>query len=496
MDQDRPLKPGVRRVWSWFGALALALCVSACGQVIDVPELDAGPDAPPTSPNSLEVEGDANLTLVFGEEVELMVRYLDDDRAPIADALVGFAFDGRAHDSSLSVLQSLSNDVGLATTRLRAGTSAGAFRVRVSAPGADAVFLDVAVSDRGFGELIAEPVYEGERPVVTIGAAVFAELTCDAPMTRRERGDRYRAPGPDDTSVTIVGLPAGVPFAVVGRGESGDGTLLAWVCRDGVEVPAEGSVSVPLVLEDLPQRAMGSYDVRLGFEVGGTRDRITEAVSDLDAALRDTGGSLLILDAAEARLLAAGEDDAAAGLVAARETGLDVSFAGSVARSRVGVERALLEASEVLTNQLGALDVHGVLRVNADGVEFDVASVLTGPTLDTVVPLDPTVGYEPGTEVRATVSERGDRLVVEDMSIFIRASGLTRAVLLQEAAGSTRVALLVDLVSPGRTPHAISAPPKFILLIPPASYHHSPRVNPLARIGMLLAAHSCLFTTY
>ncbi len=88
-------------MWSWFGALALALCVSACGQVIDVPELDAGPDAPPTSPNSLEVEGDANLTLVFGEEVELMVRYLDDDRAPIADAPVAFAFDGRAHDSSL-----------------------------------------------------------------------------------------------------------------------------------------------------------------------------------------------------------------------------------------------------------------------------------------------------------------------------------------------------------------------------------------------------------
>lgn len=434
--------------------LLTLLALSACGTTID-PPVDAGPDAPPVMTRHLEVEGDARLTLVFAEESELEVRLLDDERGPVSDALVSFSFDGRAHDSTLDVLSAQTDELGLARTTLTAGMTPGTFRVRVSAEDADPIFVEVAVSDLGFADLRVAPRYEGTRPVRLVAAAVFSDLDCSSPMTRRERGDRYQALGPDDDEANFVGLPLGVDFAVVGRAEGVDGSLLGWGCVDGVQVEADGP-PVVVEIEDMPQQTEGSYEVRVAFPTTETAGVVIEELDALELASREAGGSALMLDAIEAQLLASGDTDAASRMARFREEGLDTRFVGSAVRGRVGLEAAFTAAHSLLGESMGALDVSGVLRVGPELLELDVREVGTGPDLETLRSLA-VVDYAPGAEVSAAIDARGEELALEELSVFVKPSGLVRSIFRRAATEvsdeGTRTELWAGWMACDELPH-------------------------------------------
>ncbi|MEM9072627.1 MAG: hypothetical protein AAGE52_29235 [Myxococcota bacterium] len=395
----------------FYGCLVLAGCGTT---VSSMP--DGGPDAGPPPTNMLEVEGDPSVTLVFGAEASIRVRYLDSGRSPIVNERVEFVFEGRAHDSSLGSLDAITDDTGLATTTIVAGTTPAAFRVRVTAENADAVFLDVAVSDEGFGQLAAEVSHDGTREVAALGVAVFAGLTCDDEATRTERGDRFRLQTEEDEAVTFLGLPAGLEYAVAARGEGPEGDLLAWGCVDGVAIEAELAQEVEVVALDLAQQIEGSYQGSLAF----TADTTAQLIGDAFAAVELEAGSGLILDAAVSDLRAAGDMERAARITELRTVGgIDALLDAMLVAEDVGPSVGVSAAEETLRASVTDLAVLGSLRLG-DEMSFQV-SHLTAGVGDAAVEVDADA-MEIESEVIGEVDERGEMLDLERMTLQLSAS--------------------------------------------------------------------------
>jgi hypothetical protein len=96
---------------------------------------DAGtPDAGPPAA-ILRVEGEPMITLLFAERAPIAVVYTEADGTPSADAEVGFAFEGRANDSTLAQLRAAIDGTGRAVGDVLAGMTPAAFQVRMRACG-------------------------------------------------------------------------------------------------------------------------------------------------------------------------------------------------------------------------------------------------------------------------------------------------------------------------------------------------------------------------
>ncbi|MAC26803.1 MAG: hypothetical protein CMN31_03430 [Sandaracinus sp.] len=428
----------------------LALALVACGQTIDAtPDGGVGAiDAAPVPARRLERLGEPGRTLVFEEETELAVRLLDGDGLPLAGEAVRFVFDGRAHDSTLSSVDARTDAAGVATTGLVAGTTRAAFRVRASAEGADAVFFDVGVSDRGFGQLAVTLSYEGERTATTRGAGVFADTLCEDEVTTLGRGDRFRVQPPDGEPIGFVGLAAGVSYAVVGRLEGPEGDVLARGCVDGVEVEAEGRAEVEVALEDLPLTPRGSYAGEIHFEPGDTTALSVEQADAL-RELADETAATLMLDSIEAQLLAAGAVGAAEAVSDARTSDdLDGRWGEALAREGVGPAEGMKALAALLEERLQQVEVRGTLRVAEDEtVSLLEGRVRVGAIDGELVSLDPArTGLEiEAARVDARVEDAGERLVIEALRLNLPLSWLVRAVVLEEAGEErTRRALLAE----------------------------------------------------
>lgn len=397
-----------------------------CGSAIDTwPDAapDAGPDAAPRT-NVLEIEGPDRLALVFGEEAVVGVRYLGPSREPLAERLVSFAFDGRAHDSSLRALDVQTDATGFAQTTLVAGSTPAAFRVRITAEGAEPAFVDVSVSDEGFGQLVVELAYEGAREVTTLGAAVFAGLTCEDEATQTEPGDRYRARGEGD-EVLFVGLPAGLEYAVVARGEGPGGDLLAWGCVDGVALEAGGRVRTAVVAEDLPQRGRGSYQTTLAFEPSQT---VGQLAAEIDAVAAELpSDATLILDGVERALQASGDTEGLAAFTGARSrSDADANLGGLLESAGVGPSVALQGLQALVEDRAQRVEFTGSLRV-ADEISLRVVRFAVG-TADALYEVDASTVGGVATELLSSVDARGETLAVERLSMDLRASAVVTVV--------------------------------------------------------------------
>ncbi len=284
--------------WAFFGVLALTisrpivlvlLCLLACSAACSPASEEggggfggggfggSGGSGGVAISARLVVESATSVTLIPSDEVTIVVRYLDDSQAPIANAPISFTLVGRAQDSGLSQLTSTTDNQGRATTHLIAGAQNASFQVRVSAADALPVVIDAAVSDRGFGNLRAFAPYAGRRGVTQRRVALFAGRTC-AEIESGAAPDRQSNLTSLSDDARFIGLPAATRYAVLAVGFGAPAVALAQGCEDEVEVKADQEVAVDVTMADLDLVPWGDYTVEVSVATGNFAMSVSDQV--------------------------------------------------------------------------------------------------------------------------------------------------------------------------------------------------------------------------
>jgi hypothetical protein len=281
-----------KRVAASRAALVLAVamaCGCSSGQAADAADRSAGgvlpqhpgsaaPNPFPPGSRELELISDDWLQLDFGETSLLRVRVSDEDGEPIEDAVVTFALAGRSQDSSLAAVSATSDEDGFAENELIAGTMAAAFSVRITTPGAYETFVDVGVSNSGFGTLHVQADYSGARAVAQ--RVIFAQAGMDCRRAERMRGDPMVTIGPEEQSAQFIALPASVSYAILAFAESEDGTVVASGCSDAVVVERDDLVTASVAWGDAPLALSGRFRLQADLDAGGPATALGSALRD------------------------------------------------------------------------------------------------------------------------------------------------------------------------------------------------------------------------
>lgn len=277
------------RFWVSVALWALAACDgdSSAGRL----GADAGAVASPQGAEGrrLDLVSESSLRLDAGAEARIEVRLLDADERPVAGESVGFALIGRAQDASLAELAVTTDAEGMAANRLMGGQIVATFRVRVSAEGADDIYIDVASSDAGFGTLVVEATYPGMRVVAQRVLTAQADATCADEPTE---GDPTLTLTDADQAMFLA-LPADTSYAVHGVAGGLDGTTLATGCVDGIVVEADRDVVTSIAWDDEPLRPVGMFELEADLDT-------TAPAASLAQSLGLTGNGLVLDVAGEA----------------------------------------------------------------------------------------------------------------------------------------------------------------------------------------------------
>ncbi|MBX3275419.1 MAG: hypothetical protein KF729_34450 [Sandaracinaceae bacterium] len=429
----------------FFSSTAIAL--SGCEPMEVTLDGGAAGDASSGPSGRILVESNATLTLGYGEAAELAVRYFEEG-APRAGEPLRFALDGTAQDAALRALTVTTGEDGRARTRLTAGSVRSVFRVRVSAERAAPAWIDVSVSDAGFGGLAVDARYEGARTdearrMVTVYAGVACDPAGSYPASAiaRQAGIEPGA-APE---VTFQTLPAGLAYTVVGEVLGATGTRLASACKDAIEVVANETTAVTLRWEDAALAPSGEYAVELALELDDLGAVTTRGLDAGLAVAPPTAPEML--GALVAELRARGfelEADALALEVATGTAAADLASALDAA----GADPAegLRAFFAALLPLLGTVRVEGPLRLTYEaariGGAWDARALSVGGAHDPDSPpplpvalgdarLDPSLrlGWQPDT----------DTLAVESLSLALPLSTLVGAAM--EAALAERTSV-------------------------------------------------------
>ena len=189
----------------------------------------------------------APLGLSYAEQVTLTFRYSLSDK-PQPGVALKVRIDAAAGGGTLSTPMAVTNDLGEASVRLTAGTSESAFHVNVSAPFATDLVVDVAVSRFAFGTLRAIlDASEVSPDVSTVRAGLFPNASCSAlPPTPTLVGALRNAKQPVSQKEFVFGTLLLSPYAVVGRGETANGRLLAYGCVEVPEMVLRSDLNIPV----------------------------------------------------------------------------------------------------------------------------------------------------------------------------------------------------------------------------------------------------------
>ncbi|MCC6878104.1 MAG: hypothetical protein IT378_27575, partial [Sandaracinaceae bacterium] len=348
--------------------LACVLCLSAgCSGSAIV--LDGGPEPDGSLPaGRLVLESAPSLTLVFGAESEIVVRY-EESGAPASGVPLRFGLEGRANDSTLTELTVETDAQGRARASVIAGSVASVFRVRIDAERAASASVDVAVGDLGFGGLLVEAPYSGRREgavrrVVEIGA----DLDCGS--LRPGEGSRTMVfTSPSSAELVFPTLPVGPRYAVAARVEGSGGAVLARGCVDAIELVRDQQTRVSITIVDRPLTLAGDYDARVAV----TSEPVIALVADVFTAAGETlvaaAGSpaALCLDALDRQL-----DPAGRAFLSTRRAALEASLAGDLDAAGEGPEVSLEIARSRLRERLSAITLAGPLGVGDTGATFAV----------------------------------------------------------------------------------------------------------------------------
>lgn len=208
------------------------------------------PSADPPGPVEISlslVSPAAPLGLSYGEQATLVFRYTVRAQ-PQAGVALKLRIDATTGGGTLSTPTAVTNDLGEASVRLTAGTTESAFHVTASAPQAQDAVVDVAVSRFAFGTL--HLTLDGARvslEAVTLRAGLYpngvcAELPPTPMLTGALRSQKQIGPKTD----FLFGTLLLAPYAVVGRGETQTGRLIAQGCVEIPETVLRTDLNIPL----------------------------------------------------------------------------------------------------------------------------------------------------------------------------------------------------------------------------------------------------------
>ncbi|MFT5358346.1 MAG: hypothetical protein ACI9KE_005584 [Polyangiales bacterium] len=400
------------RITSLFFVLILS---AACGSItMDEPD-GSVPDVMVLETRTLELLSDTRLMLSEGANAEISVRYSDRLGRALGGETLDIALEGNANDSSLEDLEITTGGNGEAMVTVIAGAVASTFRVRVSAEDASAVYVNVSVSDSGFGRLTVTPRYAGEREG-DLGVAVLTGATCDDDRVYEER-TRYRALG-EATTAEFVGIPAGVPLAIVGRLDGAE--LLAAGCVDGVMVEPDATATTTMLLTDFEFRSAGAYETHLRFDLRALQEPAYQAL--LGARIGVETYAQMLLDVVETIFEEMGATDELTELRAARERGLDETYAASILEQATGFDVALDAMADEVRSALIEVDIVADLRLGETVMMATRDVLVDEQSLGMVA-----TGFNAPVELRGSVEDGGESLLVERLNIHLSAGALSRA---------------------------------------------------------------------
>lgn len=241
--------------------LAVALGL-ACGE--SGPMSSEGPQATVALVSPMGALG-----LHYGEQATLLLRYRHLGQG-IAGTTLSLHIDSDNTGTTLSADRVVTNDRGEASVLLTAGAAEAAFHVLVSAPLANELVIDIAVSRYAFGNLDVS-LDASDLPGVTmvraalvtgVGAHCAALLPTAklGPVLRSQQANKNRGVLPFSTLLVQ-------PYSVLGRAEDSTGRLLGYGCvelsddllRTGLRAV------VPVPLGPVFPSPLGRYD--LAFEL-------------------------------------------------------------------------------------------------------------------------------------------------------------------------------------------------------------------------------------
>lgn len=344
-----------------------ALGAAACGTGSDFdPPADAGiPPGLPAALLAVEAPEGRSVTLVPGEMAEIVVLHTEMDGAPIAGERIVFAFEGRAHDSTLTRLEAITDATGHARGEVVAGMISAAFRVRITAERAAPAYVEVSVGSAGFGALRVDLRYDGMRSYERRVVALFADASCGDDAVLAGTGDRVMVLEEAATDVQFFGLPAGLTYAVVGRAEGPgpENVVLASGCSDGVVVEADREVTTTVTLADNQLVPDGAYLMQTRIDATVPMTRLADTVREAGTgALGTASDAAFLLEGLELAFRARGADSDAEMIRTERASGdLDAELARRLSDAGLGPTAAVYELADTLASRLATVGVDAEL---------------------------------------------------------------------------------------------------------------------------------------
>lgn len=407
--------------------LGLAACgpteISVDGGMPD----DAGTGGPA---GRIEVESSAVLSLMYGESTEVIARYTEGG-APRAGVEVRFALEGLANDSTLGDLEVLTDGEGRARTTFVAGTVDGSFRLRISADRAPSANIDVSVSDLGFGTIVVDAHYvgnrgDGARRLIT----VYSGIECDSP-DGFPASAVARVASLEDASVRAEEfntLAVGQTYTVVGEVQGAAGATLATACVDRIEVRNRNRTNVRLLFSDAELIPDGDYDVELSVSADAYGGVAALGV-DAGVSLATTGATEL-LDALEEELRNRSLMMEAEALAAERMTGTpEMELDAELSMRSTDPIEAFRRFFDRLLELLTAVRIGGRLELALDGPTGASAALipetlLIGPSglPDGPAPLSidlAAAGLEEAPVLGMTWRGEADEVLVDSLSVAL-----------------------------------------------------------------------------
>ncbi len=281
--------------------LVIGFVVGGCSDDNDAAEYQYGPGesggtyTPPAGASPvLELVAGQQQTLQFGQEVDLAVRYVDDNtQNGIAGAPIDYAIVGESGGATLAALRTHTDASGFAQVSLTAGQQNASVTVEVSPPagGGEPISFQVVVDDQPIGSVSASATYLGELPLENLMPALHRGVSCadldpealpapwmpaDAPLASLE-----------DTAAW-AGVEVGTDYAVTVTGQVGP-NIRAFGCVDAVGVVQSETSDVRVALADVdwPGPVLGTYDLVNQLDFGGKLPGSARSVVDLLDELTD-----------------------------------------------------------------------------------------------------------------------------------------------------------------------------------------------------------------
>lgn len=328
----------------------------------------------PESVRTLSFEsGGSAVTLLPGATVELAVRLRSVSGEPVSGMVVDFALAGMSLGGSLTPARITTDAMGLAKTKLRAGTMAGTLQVRAASEGALSTTLNVIVSAALPSEARVRVEYEGQRELASYTITAVKGESCDRALRERLSGEIVHRIEHEDEAVDLDVEP-GASAAVHAWGSDETGAPLARGCVD-ISVPRTAdqaaritNVSVPL--RDVALLLDGELPIELAVTVTAPLKRLSDTLeSAVDRALSPSGRYTLFseaeyyLDAVAAELRARGQLESLSKLDAARkDAALPASLAPALTNSGRGPSALAARVGSLLAERGSLLLVSATLR--------------------------------------------------------------------------------------------------------------------------------------